>query len=486
MSLIKRNLGWLLLSQGATSIASVALLLIAPARLGEEAFGQWTFGGVYVGFFELIALFGTGTYLTKTLARDTDSVGRYVVSILALKALSSTALICLALGLALALGYSTEMILLIGAFCVGLFFTSLNNVLMGGLQGLQRMGRPALLDIVRSYVAAALALLVLMQDANVVLYALAFSMAMAIPLVGNLAGLWPELRGHLRVDVRLWRKVVIGGTPFFVLAALTVVYATIDIPLLRSFAGDETVGWYGLALRWVSLPALFAASVSLAFFPALSVEGIRDSESFARLANRALQVVFLVSIPAAIGIAAVADDFLQLVYGEEFRQAAPVMRILALHIPVMAIDIVLGTIVVAVDRQRQWVTLSVIAAICNPLLNLAAIPFTQRALGNGAIGAATVTVLTELFIMIGALRLRPAGVLDRSTTSLALRVVAASATVVPVVLLLGSTPLAVKVVAGVGVYGVASVMLGTIPTEEIRGVRAGLVNRRRAETGVAR
>jgi hypothetical protein len=65
-------------------------------------------------------------------------------------------------------------------------------------------------------------------------------------------------------------------------------------------------------------------------------------------------------------------------------------------------------------------------------------------------------------------------------------VVAASATVVPVVLLLGSTPLAVKVVAGVGVYGVASVMLGTIPTEEIRGVRAGLVNRRRAETGVAR
>jgi O-antigen/teichoic acid export membrane protein len=413
-------------------------------------------------------------------------VGRYVVNTLALKLVLATGLIAVALGLAALLGFSNEMILLIGAFCVGLFFTSLNNVLMGGLQGLQRMGRPAFWEVVRSYVGSVLALLVLLHGGSVILYALAFSLATAIPFCANLANLWPDLRTHIRFDARLWRDVLIGGFPFFILSALTIVYSTIDVPILEAFAGDETVGWYGLAYRWVSMPAFFAASVSLAFFPALSVEGVGDRLAFARLANRALYVVCLVATPAAIGIAVIADDFLHLVYGDEFQQAAPIMRILAIHIPVIAVDMVLGTIVVAVDRQRQWVLLSVTAAICNPLLNLIAIPFTERTMHNGAIGAASVTVLTEIFIMVGALRLRPAGVLDRSATTLLLRVLAASATIVPVVLALGSAPLPIKIAAGVASYAVASLMLGTVSMQDIRGMGAGFFGRRQAETGVAR
>jgi O-antigen/teichoic acid export membrane protein len=486
MSLIKRNLGWLLLSQGATWITSIVVLLVVPRRLGDEAFGKLTFAFVYVGFFELIALFGTGTYLTKLLARDTESVGRYVVNTMVLKALLTSGLIVVALGLAGALGYSAEMILLIAAFCVTLFFNALTNVLIGGLQALQRMGRPALWDVVRAYVGTVLALIAVAHNGSVILYALAFGLASVIPFVANFVGLSSELRRHSGLDVSLWREVLAGGFPFFVLSALTVVYVTIDVPILRAFSSDETVGWYGLAYKWVSMPAFFAAVVCLAFFPALSVEGVKTAgSSFARLANRALYVVCLVSTPAAIGIAVIASDFLRLVYGDEFQQAAPIVQILAIHIPVIAIDTVLGTIVVAVDRQRQWVALSVAAAVCNPLLNLVAIPFAERTWQNGAIGAATVTVLTEVGIMIGALRLRPAGVLDRSTANLLLRVVAASLTIVPVVLALGPAPLLIKVVAGVAVYAIASLALGTISLREIRGVSAEFLNRQPVQTEVA-
>ena len=73
-----------------------------------------------------------------------------------------------------------------------------------------------------------------------------------------------------------------------------------------------------------------------------------------------------------------------------------------------------------------------IAAIFNPLLNLAAIPLTVQWFDNGAIGAATITVLTEVVMMIGAIYLRPAGVLDRPTARLLVRIVAASAAMVPV------------------------------------------------------
>jgi len=144
MNLIKRNLGWLLLSQAATWGMSVLLLLVAPRKLGGDAFGQISFAMVYVSFFELVALFGTATYIMKHIARDTESLGRYVFNTLVMKLLVTSFLIAAAIGLAVVLGYERQTVLLIGAYCIGMLFNAMNSALAGGLQGVQRMGRPAL------------------------------------------------------------------------------------------------------------------------------------------------------------------------------------------------------------------------------------------------------------------------------------------------------------------------------------------------------
>jgi O-antigen/teichoic acid export membrane protein len=468
MNAIKRNLGWLLASQGATWGMAVVLLLVAPRKLGDDAFGQLSFAMVYVSFFELVALFGTGTYLTKVVARDTSTTGRYVFNTLALKTCLSLALIAVALGLGVVLGFSQETLLLVGVYCIGMFFNALNNALIGGLQGRQEMRWPALWDLARAYVGGALGLLVLFSGGSLVLYGLMFNLACAIPLVANAYALWPLLRRNRTVVLPLWRTILAGGVPFFIWSALLVVYGTIDIPLLEAYSGNEPVGWYTLAYRWVSMPVFFAASVATAFFPALSAQNIHIPDVFARTANRALHLVVLVATPAAIGIALLADKFIYLVYGPEFAQAIPLMRILALHIPIVGMDIVLGTVLVSADRQRQWVVVGALAAVFNPVLNLAAIPLTTSLFDNGAIGAAVVTVLTEFILMVGALHLRPAGVLDRPTARLLTRIVAASLAMVPVVLVLDDLPFLVLVAAGVVTYGVASFALRTISISELR------------------
>ena len=201
------------------------------------------------------------------------------------------------------------------------------------------------------------------------------------------------------------------------------------------------------------------------------------SRDFTDMANRALKLVVFVATPAAVGMALVADSFLSLLYGAEFQQAVPLIRLLALQIPILGIDIVLASVVIAADRQRQWVAVSVAAAVFNPLANLVAIPVSEQAFGNGAIGAAVVTILTEVMLLVAAVAMQPSGVLDRPTTTTLLRMVAASAAMVPVVLALGSTPLAVRIVAGVVTYGVASLALRTVSMDEVRRIRARPVAR---------
>jgi O-antigen/teichoic acid export membrane protein len=482
MNVIKRNLGWLLLSQSATWVSSVTLLLVAPRQLGDYAFGRLSFAIVYVGFFELFSLFGTGTFLIKVVSRDSALVARYVANTVVMKLLLTLLLIGVALALAVALGYDREVVLLIFAYCIGMLFNALNNAVTGSLQGMQKMGRPAMLEVARAYVGSTLALIVLMSGGSLLAYALTFNFACAIPLLANAAYIRPSLGPNRDIDPRLWKEIMAGGFPFFILSALVTFYAMIDVPLLESFSGSDTVGWYSLAYRWVSMPAFLAVSVSTAFFPTLSAQSVHVPEFFARTANRALHLVVLLATPAALGIALIAGDFINTFYGSEFHQSVPLMRILALHIPLVAIDIVLGSVAIASDRQRRWVIVAVIAAIFNPLVNIAAIPVADRLYGNGAIGAATVTVLTEVILTIGALRLRPAGVLDRATGRLLLRIGAASLTMLPVVLLLGAAPLPVKIVAGAATYGLASLALGTISTHDIRSLRTGAIGRSRQPT----
>jgi O-antigen/teichoic acid export membrane protein len=76
------------------------------------------------------------------------------------------------------------------------------------------------------------------------------------------------------------------------------------------------------------------------------------------------------------------------------------MVILAQHPPIVSITIVLGAAIAASDRQKAWLLVGVVAVIVNIGLNLAAIPWTVHRYHNGAIGAATITVVTEMAIMI--------------------------------------------------------------------------------------
>jgi O-antigen/teichoic acid export membrane protein len=331
------------------------------------------------------------------------------------------------------------------------------------------MRGPAIWDVTRSWVGGVLGIIVLFSGHGIIAYALVLHLAAVIPLVANGLRFWPIMRpARQQLDLAIWKKVIVGGFPFFIWSTILAFYATIDIPVLEGLAGSETVGWYALAYRWVSMPAFFAASVATAFFPALSAEGVSHSAAFTRMANGALRLVAFFATPAAVGIALIAHSFIARLYGPEFLPAVPLMRLLALHIPIVGLDIVLGSVLIAVDKQRQWVMVGVAAAIFNPLVNLVAIPMTERAFGNAAIGAATVTILTEIIMLFGAVLLRPAGVLDRATASVIGRIVVASITMVPVLLLLDTAPLALRVAAGVAVYAVASLLLKTISWREIR------------------
>jgi O-antigen/teichoic acid export membrane protein len=274
--------------------------------------------------------------------------------------------------------------------------------------------------------------------------------------------------------------------PFFIWQAALMVYGQIDVVLLSIFTHAAVVGWYSAAYRIIGIPTFIPVIITNAAYPALSQSAGRTGTAFRTLARRSLHVVLLLTIPVAVGIIVIAGPLLAFFgYPEEFRNSIPLVMILALTVPLVAADMVLAVTINALDRQRAWALSGVAAAVLNPAVNLAAIPFFERHLHNGAIGAAIVTVLTEVFMMVMGLRLLRGAVFDRSSVRFALKCVAAALVMAAVVWLARGMFLPLTVALGACVYFAASFALGTLSVHDVRLLRTYVLNWARARAPTA-
>jgi O-antigen/teichoic acid export membrane protein len=261
-----------------------------------------------------------------------------------------------------------------------------------------------------------------------------------------------------------------AGLPFFGWTLTMQFYGQIDRILIGYLAPVEVVGWYAAAVRIIAIPVFVPMLIVTPLFPALTrCRG--DREVFRHTLNASLRATLLVTAPFCAATAAAATAIPEFLgWPAEFNAASVPMTILAPNLTLVAIDMMLGTALLALGLERKWLVVGIAAAVVNPSLNLIAIPFAQATWGNGGIGAAAVTVVTEFVMLGGALVLMPRAVVDRRFASAVLRTVVAGMLFVLVTrYVLGlSLALPVALVPGGLAYAAAMLALRVVSLAEVR------------------
>jgi hypothetical protein len=140
---------------------------------------------------------------------------------------------------------------------------------------------------------------------------------------------------------------------------------------------------------------------------------------------------------------------------------------LVIQQPFMATDMIFGTALAALKKERRWLCVALAAAVFNPAVNLVAMPLFQTRFHNGAIGAAIVEIATELLMFAGALTLLPRGTIDSETISRAARSVAAGAVVFSVASCVRVWSLPAAVLAGSLSYVIACALLRLVKLSDV-------------------
>lgn len=180
---------------------------------------------------------------------------------------------------------------------------------------------------------------------------------------------------------------------FFFSQLAVLVYTNLDNVMIGYIQNEEQVGQYFVANRLVRiiLPIVTSAgAVLLARISQLKEQG--DIEGIKKYLQKSISLVFLLSIPATLGLILLSNEIIPLVFGVQYHSALT-LRILAPLLIAIGLSNIYGIqILLPFDREKAFSIIIIIGALFNFSLNMILI----RLIGYN--GAAVSTVLAEIII----------------------------------------------------------------------------------------
>jgi O-antigen/teichoic acid export membrane protein len=439
---------------------SFVAVSLSTRYLGQERFGELTTITVYLGLLSVVTEWGLPAWTVRALAREDDEGQQKLAgAMLGLRLLIAGAGTVMAVGVSLVLPYPMIVRAGIAVGAVAVLATTAASAIGPILQTKLRMGYAALADVARTVVYVAAILIVIGLSWGV----LGFVGANIIGAVAALAiiyvGAQKLLRITLRVDRRVWRAALASSLALGAAMFVHTIYFRADTVLLSVLQTQEDVGIYGFAYRFYEtllvVPTLFTMSV----LPVVARDYVTPGADFRRALQRSFDFLVLASLPLAVGGIILAPRLTELLAGAEFANSVLPLRILLAGLVFSFLAALVGTLLIAADRQTTALKLSLGILCVNVVLNVILIPkYSYNAAAALTTGSEALVVLIGFVIVWRAYGFRP---------SLRTAAFGSAAAVVMglVVYALDSLPLVVPLIIGTAVYGLALLATGTVSRE---------------------
>ena len=364
--------------------------ILVARSLGSDAYGKFSFIFVYLSFFEIFVQFGMNSVLTREVSRNRDDAPRILGNAflfrLALMALAIPAALFLIQGL----GYAPPVRQGVGIASL-LLFLGFRSIFETIFKVNLLMIYPALWNGVRAVLNLALIAFFAGFRPELHLFILCYVCTGLLALAGLALFSRRFVRLSFKIDLPLIARLIRESFPLILSGCLTLLYVRVDVFMLSKMKSFTEVGFYGVAVRLTESLDIIATSVMISLFPLLSRAFKESREEFARISQKAVEILFLAGLPLAAGGILVADELIVFLFGTEFAPAGLTLKILCGYTFFGFWSIFLVNLLIACGRQivDMWISLFLLGS--NVLLNFILIPhFSYN-------GAAAATVLTEIF-----------------------------------------------------------------------------------------
>jgi O-antigen/teichoic acid export membrane protein len=397
-----------------TKVLMLGYTIVQFRVLGSQAngvLGDYFVAGIVLLYTSTISEWGLGTFLTREVAKERDSVRE--VSTLFRRTLTLRVAISLALFLPVTLFIllyaSFSKLTIEGAWAVAILTLSLLPAAFSGsvtsvLYAYERMSLPAVIGIVTAFLNVLLGLGAIAAGWGVIglaVAALVSTCLTAILFVFILRRNFPAL--SIGFDIgSLWLErsgaytLLSAGWPLMLNALLVGLFFRIDQFIVKPVVGGHGVEQYQAAYGFINFVLIITPAVTLALFPRMARHAINDRERLVYEYTFALKALLLLAVPIIILTVWFAPFLITIFTGGKagyLPDSAVALQILILFLPFSFVNGVTQYVLIALNKQRLITVAFGITVVFNVAANLALVPLL------GISGAAITTVLSELVLL---------------------------------------------------------------------------------------
>jgi len=279
----------------------------------------------------------------------------------------------------------------------GLFFFSLNKVILSVLNGQSRMKLYAVFQALRYILMIAVIVLVAWSGLPGENLSMVFTVAELVLLLGLLPAIWPSLGFPGWQELRSWMRLHFDfGMRGFLSNVLLGLNPRVDVLILGYFSSDFTVGVFSLAASAAEglyqLPVVLRTNLNPILVRQIS-EGRMDE--LRALARRSMRWTYLSILGVGLLAVLVYPLGLNLVANQEkFIQSWPIFAILVVGIVAASGYIPFSNILLLAGRPGAHTLMISLQVFFNIAGNLLLVPYW------GGYGAAIATSLAYVFLVV--------------------------------------------------------------------------------------
>ena len=395
---------WSFLSKGSTFVLFFAINIVLARGLGVDDFGTWSYFLSIITIVFTLSYFGINSSITKFLAEHnkTDNLRAVIRD-------GFKARILFSMGFVILFGLSSKFIadVLQRPEFFSLFLYSLPLIFLSGMVeflkdvfiGLHRAKFNFVINLTEYGTKLLLLLGLFVYRNNITGIIGVYTVAL---LLAAIIGVCIVYRSFYRSESvsqnQYFKQIIQYSYPLFFVSLGFLLMTEIDTVMLGSLTTDAEVGIYAIAKQITTKMPHIAIAFSMGTMPIFAKLTTGNKTDLQAKFSKLLKINATIFGTFTLVILLSAQWFIPLIFGSEYSQAAPVLKVLSVYMVCYSFSIFLSKFLDyrGLAKKRAW-NLSV-TMILNIILNLILIP------RYGAMGAAIGTTLSYLpYIVLNAL-----------------------------------------------------------------------------------
>ena len=390
-----KNTGVLFLSQLISYVLAFFYTLYSARYLGTTNFGIISFATAISGLFAIGTDLGLSTLTIREVARDKSRTYKYLGNHgsikLILSIITMTALVIF-VNIGTFDDITKYVVYLIGSSVIINAFSGIFSSLFRAYEQMEYQSISEIINAVTLFIGI---LICVFTKQSVIAVSLVYVIASIIVLFYNFA-MCTRNYGliHFQFDFKFWKYLISNAYPLAITSIFALISFKMNTILLNMLTTSAVVGEYTAAFNLMQalifIPTVFSTAV-LPIFAKFYVDS-RDMLSYSY--KKSLKYLTIISMPISMGTLVLSDKIIMFIYGAEYVNTIPILKLIIWALPAIFLSYILGTSIASINKQHETIKATFLCLLFSTIGNYVLINLFS------GIGAAMITVLNEISMVV--------------------------------------------------------------------------------------